>query len=88
MVYFQREYHAMWMARFTHTPLRAKFRRGELKVSGNGKVAKLQGIQWFDSSIDSKITSNLNFGSLNLKCYKEGSLSEKHKKKKKVGGYA
>jgi hypothetical protein len=41
-------------------------------------VAKLQGIQWLDSSIDSKITSNLSFGSLNIKPYKEGSLSDKH----------
>jgi hypothetical protein len=41
-------------------------------------VSKLQGIQWLDSSIDSKITFNLNFGGLNLKPYKEGSLSEKH----------
>jgi len=39
---------------------------------------KLQGIQWLDSSIDSKITSNLNFGSPNLRSCKEGSLSDKN----------
>jgi hypothetical protein len=52
-------------------------------------VAKLQGIQWLDSSIDFKITSNLNFGSLNLKPYKEGSLRATSTifKKKKAGGY-
>jgi hypothetical protein len=54
-------------------------------VSGTGKVAKLQGIQWLDSSIDSKITSNLNFGGLNLKPHKEGSLSEKHNLQEEKG---
>jgi hypothetical protein len=48
-------------------------------------VAKLQGIQWLDSSIDSKITSNLNFGSLNLKPYKEGSLRDKHNLEEEEG---
>jgi len=48
-------------------------------------VAKLQGIQWLDSSIDSKITSNLNFGCLNLKPYKEGSLSDKHNLQEEEG---
>jgi hypothetical protein len=72
----------MWIAKFTHIPhCRAKFRRG------NGKVAKLQGIQWLDSSIDSKITSNLNFGSLNLKPYKEGSLSDKHNLEEEEEGW-
>jgi hypothetical protein len=48
-------------------------------------VAKLQGIQWLDSSIDSKITSNLDFGSLSPKPYTEGSLSDKHKLEEKEG---
>jgi hypothetical protein len=48
-------------------------------------VAKLQGIQWLDSSIDSKITSNLNFGSLNLRPCKEGSLSDKHNLQEEEG---
>jgi hypothetical protein len=48
-------------------------------------VAKLQGIQWVDSSIESKITSNLNYGSLNLKSYKEGSLSDKHNSQEEEG---
>jgi hypothetical protein len=48
-------------------------------------VGKLEGIQWLDSSIDSKITSNLNFGSLNPKPYKEGSLSEKHNLQEEEG---
>jgi hypothetical protein len=48
-------------------------------------VAKLQAIQWLDSSIDSKITSNLNFGSRNLKPYKEGSLSDKHNLQEEEG---
>jgi hypothetical protein len=48
-------------------------------------VAKLQGIQWLDSRIDCKITSNLNFGSLNLKPYKERSLSDKHNLQEEEG---
>jgi hypothetical protein len=61
--------------------------KGELKGRGNGKVAKLQGIWWLDSSIDSKITSNLNFGSLNLKPYKEGSLRDKHNLEEEEEGW-
>jgi len=88
MDYFQREYHWMWIAKFTYTPLPSQILKGELNVSGNGKVAKLQGIQWLDSSIDFKITSNLNFGSLNVKPYKEGSLRATSTIfKRKAGGY-
>jgi len=47
----------------------------------------VQGIDWLDSSIDSRISCNLNFGSLNLKLYKEGSLREKHNLQEKEEGW-